>query len=88
MFRRALTLAVFALGFALAAAVAQDVPLTADQDRKLVNFRQRLADLTGQKVIVFSYFRDTARYLIEHIREDPELASFRAAYLSSDVVRG
>jgi superfamily II DNA or RNA helicase len=60
-------------------------PLTAEQDRKLVNFRQRLAGLTGQKVIVFSYFRDTARYLAEQIRADPALASFRATYLSSEI---
>lgn len=60
-------------------------PLTPAEDCKLVNFRQRLAQLAGQKVIVFSYFRDTARYVVEHIRSDPALQSFRIAYLSSEV---
>lgn len=60
-------------------------PITPEQDHKLVNFRERLAQLKGQKIIVFSYYRDTARYIDQHVRKDPELSSFRVAYLSSDI---
>ncbi|GAA5528203.1 helicase-related protein [Herpetosiphon gulosus] len=60
-------------------------PITPSQDDKLIQFRQRLSELGGQKIIVFSYFRDTARYLIDQLKADPNLANVRMAYLSSEI---
>ncbi len=60
-------------------------PITPEQDEKLVNVRACLANLARHKVVVFSYYRDTTRYVIEHLRNDPALASYRIASLSSDI---
>ncbi len=60
-------------------------PLTAEQDDKLIHVRKQLTALAGQKIVIFSYFRDTARYLTEQLQSDPDLQSFRIASLSSDV---
>jgi len=46
-------------------------PITADEDAKLQRLKELLAtDLKGKKVLVFSYFRDTARYVHRHLAED------------------
>ncbi len=60
-------------------------PITPDRDHKLSQFRAHLHQLDGQKVIIFSYYRDTARYLWEQLRNDPHLAGVRGACLSSEV---
>ena len=45
--------------------------ITPDQDAKLQALRQLLSkDLKGQKVIVFTYYRDTARYLYRELGGD------------------
>ncbi len=45
--------------------------ITADQDAKLQTLKQLLSkDLKGQKVIVFTYYRDTARYLYGELGGD------------------
>ncbi len=45
--------------------------ITADQDAKLQGLKQLLSkDLKGQKVIVFTYYRDTARYLYGELGGD------------------
>jgi len=48
-------------------------PLTQTQDDKLVALKNLLTtDLRNHKVILFSYFRDTARYLYRSLQADPE----------------
>ena len=45
--------------------------ITPDQDAKLETLKQLLSeDLKGQKVIVFTYYRDTARYLYRELGGD------------------
>jgi len=45
--------------------------ITPDKDLKLQLLKELLREkLKGQKVIVFSYFRDTARYVFQQLRED------------------
>ncbi len=47
--------------------------LTASRDDKLRQIKQLLAgDLNGRKIIVFSYFRDTARYIYHDLCEDTD----------------
>jgi len=47
--------------------------LTAFRDDKLQQLKRLLAgDLNGRKIIIFSYFRDTARYIYHNLREDAE----------------
>jgi superfamily II DNA or RNA helicase len=41
-----------------------------DSDRKLAAFKQLLLNFKGQKVLVFSYFKDTAKYIHESLRDD------------------
>lgn len=51
------------------------------QDAKLQRLKDLLRkDLRGQKVLVFTYFRDTARYLYSQLAdpENPDAAAFRA----------
>lgn len=51
--------------------VAKLAPLTAAEDDKFSALKMRLTtELRGKKVIVFSYFKDTARYLYKNLRED------------------
>ena len=73
---------------AIEAAVTQDVealdhvcctlePMTAAQDDKLAALKELLSgELHGRKVVVFTYFKDTARYLYRELRQD---ASFLQA---------
>ncbi len=67
---------------AIEAAVTQDVkaleevcrklePLTAAEDAKLAVLKTLLTgELHGRKVVVFTYFKDTARYLYRELRKD------------------
>jgi len=59
-------------------------PLTANQDDKLDMLKTKLTgELKGKKIIIFSYFKDTARYLFNALRKDEKfLASFGHARLS------
>jgi superfamily II DNA or RNA helicase len=42
-----------------------------DYDQKLIAFKQLLKNqLLGEKILVFSYFKDTANYLYEQLRKD------------------
>lgn len=42
--------------------------ITPEQDAKLIRLKELLAtDLRGQKVLIFTYYRDTARYLYRHL---------------------
>ena len=43
--------------------IRETVEADQDYDRKLVAFKQLLLRLRGQKVLVFSYFKDTAEYV-------------------------
>jgi len=46
--------------------------ITPDKDAKLARIKQLLSeDLRGQKVLLFTYYRDTARYLYRELVEDP-----------------
>lgn len=60
-------------------------PITPVRDHKLEQFRAYLHELVGQKVIIFSYYRDTARYVWGQLRADPKLSAMRGTCLSSDV---
>lgn len=67
---------------AIEAAVTQDVqglqrvcrklePLTAAEDDKLAALKKLVTgELCGHKIVVFTYFKDTARYLYRELRED------------------
>src|SRR5438477_13216822 len=54
--------------------------ITPVQDAKLVRLKELLAgELRGQKVLIFTYYRDTARYLYKHLGDtDPETVSWRS----------
>ncbi|MGB8345786.1 MAG: helicase-related protein [Ktedonobacteraceae bacterium] len=54
--------------------------ITPAQDAKLARLKDLLAgDLKGQKVLLFTYYKDTARYLYRQLRgDDPEAAAWRA----------
>jgi len=48
-------------------------PITPDKDAKLQRLKELLANgLKGEKVLLFSYFKDTARYLYGQLSEDVE----------------
>ncbi len=50
-----------------------------DYDRKLAAFKELLLQLKGQKVLVFSYFKDTAEYVYSQLRQDQDwLAAMEA----------
>ncbi|MBX0331292.1 hypothetical protein K2Z83_26945, partial [Oscillochloris sp. ZM17-4] len=68
----------------LDAIIARIDPLGTAEDAKLHAFLDELRGMEGQKVIVFSYYRDTARYIYEQVAADPALAGRRAVVLSSD----
>lgn len=46
-----------------------------EQDAKWQALRSQLMGLGGQKVLIFSYFKDTARYLYRLMQDDGELAA-------------
>jgi len=63
-----------------------------EQDDKLNTLKRLLSgELRGKKVVVFSYFKDTARYLYRQLREDVEfiqragLSLERMSIIDSDV---
>jgi superfamily II DNA or RNA helicase len=63
-------------------AILDDVKLIQSQpdetlrDMKLHEVKQLLkGDLTGQKVLIFSYYKDTAQYIFEALRNDSEWQS-------------
>jgi superfamily II DNA or RNA helicase len=55
--------------------------ITPMQDAKLVRLKELLAgELRGQKVLIFTYYRDTARYLYKHLGDtDPETVAWRTS---------
>jgi superfamily II DNA or RNA helicase len=60
-----------------------------EQDAKLARLKDLLrGDLRGKKVLLFTYYRDTARYLYRHLGhpEEPEAVRFRKE-LGSAMVR-
>ena len=66
--------------------------LSAEQDDKFQTLKQLLTgELKGKKVVIFSYFKDTARYIYRHLREDEEflkqsgLSPERISIIDSDV---
>ena len=57
-------------------------------DAKLDRLKELLAsdDLRGRKVVVFSYFKDTARYLYRRLQEDPAIGDrWRMTIVDSEV---
>lgn len=57
-------------------------------DAKLNRLKELLTsdDLPGRKVVVFSYFKDTARYLYRRLEEDPVISGrWRMTIVDSDV---
>lgn len=50
--------------------IQETVEVNQDYDRKLAAFKDLLLRLKGQKVLVFSYFKDTAEYVHEHLLAD------------------
>lgn len=62
-----------------------------DYDRKLAAFKELLLRLKGQKVLVFSYFKDTAEYVYEQLLADEDwLTAMQAAGHSPaiDIITG
>src|SRR5213082_67008 len=53
--------------------------ITADRDAKLARLKELLAgELKGQKVLLFTYYKDTARYLYHELTsDDPAAAAWR-----------
>ncbi len=47
-------------------------PLTSHQDDKLAVFKDLLVQLRGHKVVVFSYFYDTAKYIYKNLQADAD----------------
>lgn len=41
-----------------------------EHDLKLSAFKQQLLQLRGQKILVFSYFKDTAQYVMQQLQDD------------------
>ncbi|WP_024547172.1 SNF2-related protein [Picosynechococcus sp. NKBG15041c] len=41
-----------------------------ESDRKLTTFKKLLVQLRGQKILVFSYFKDTAKYIYDELMQD------------------
>ncbi len=57
-----------------------------DYDRKLAAFKQLLLSLKGQKVLVFSYFKDTTEYVHQQLLADSEwLAAMQVNGQSPDI---
>ncbi len=57
-----------------------------DYDLKLVAFKNLLLNFKGKKVIVFSYFKDTAAYVDQQLREDPQwLAAMGLTHQTSKI---
>lgn len=53
--------------------IESSVEIGADYDRKLASFKELLHhNLKGQKILVFSYFKDTAEYLHRSLIDDSE----------------
>ena len=51
--------------------IQQSVEEDRDYDRKLIAFKELLSNnLKGQKILVFSYFKDTAKYLYNELIKD------------------
>lgn len=72
--------------------IKQEVEIGQDYDRKLKAFKQLLCDrLKGQKILVFSYFKDTAKYLHENLQKDREWLEsmqFNDRDIRTDVLTG
>ncbi|PDW01368.1 hypothetical protein A9Q02_21020 [Candidatus Chloroploca asiatica] len=69
----------------LDAIIARIDPLGPDADTKLQAFLAELRTLAEAKIVIFSYYRDTAHYLAAQIAADPDLAGRQVAVLSSDI---
>ncbi|MDF5717425.1 MAG: helicase-related protein [Rhizonema sp. NSF051] len=52
--------------------IRETVVANQDYDRKLAAFKQLLLQLKGQKVLVFSYFKDTAEYVYNQLHKDQD----------------
>jgi len=54
--------------------------VTPDKDAKLIELKKRLTgDLKGKKVLLFSYFKDTSKYLYENLAGDNAKKFLKAA---------
>ena len=69
----------------LDAIIAQIDRITPANDHKLHVFKEAIQQLNGQKVVVFSYFKDTAAYVAQALADDPRFTDLRYAVLSSAV---
>ena len=52
--------------------IRETVVADQDYDRKLAAFKELLLQLKGQKVLVFSYFKDTAEYVYNQLHQDQD----------------
>ncbi|BAZ18377.1 putative helicase (plasmid) [Calothrix sp. NIES-4071] len=52
--------------------IRETVEANQDYDLKLLAFKQLLLQLKGQKVLVFSYFKDTAEYVYNELQADTQ----------------
>jgi len=59
--------------------------ITQEQDTKLQTFREQLERMQDRKVLIFTYFKDTAKYLYRYIRNCPEFETRHIRLIDSDV---
>lgn len=55
--------------------IKQSVEQGEDSDRKLSSFKELLLTLKDQKVLVFSYYKDTAKYIYQELQKDSQWQS-------------
>jgi superfamily II DNA or RNA helicase len=66
--------------------IRETVAANQDYDRKLAAFKELLLQLKGQKVLVFSYFKDTAQYVHSSLLADKQwLAAMKRGKQSFDI---
>ena len=67
--------------------IKHSVELGEDSDCKLIAFKNQLLQLKGQKVLVFSYFKDTAKYIYHELTKDTEWCE-AMDYPKLDIITG
>lgn len=68
--------------------IENSAPINIDYDQKLIAFKELLkSQLPGQKILVFSYFKDTANYLYKKLQADTVWLSAMAVGRYEPVIR-
>ena len=73
---------------ALSAIWQEIVPITVERDAKLTVLQEHLAgDLQGRKVLIFTYYKDTARYLYRALTADTAAATLWRSAAGDPTIR-